>query len=218
MQGQGPGIAVISDGTTLKGEIKNVRHLDVHGYVEGRVVGGTVVIHPGGRIYGTVKSDALEVMGTFQGDAAIKQLLHIGSNGAVRGNARYGRLAVDAGGLLEADVRNIPPELGGDLNITVRRGGRVTVTTVDLTAFDPDDGAQALTYRVSNALGGFVALAAAPTAAVEAFTQADLLAGVVQYVHDGSDAPRGGFDVVVTDASGANSGPPRTVTATVQAA
>lgn len=218
MQGSTPGAAVISDGTNLKGDIRNVRRLDVYGYVEGRVFGGTVVVHPGGRVFGSVKSEAMEVLGTFQGDAAVRQLLHIGSAGEVRGNVRYGRLAVDAGGMLEADVRNIPPELGGDLNITVRRGGRVTVTTVDLTAFDPDDGAEALTYTVSNAVAGAVVLASAPGAAVVNFTQADLQAGAVQFAHDGSEATRGGFDVVVTDAKGGSSGPPRTVTATVLAA
>ena len=215
---QGQGVAVISDGTALKGEIRNVRHLEVHGYIEGRVIGGNVIIHPGGRVFGTVKSDTLQVLGTFQGDAAIKSLLHVGANGTVRGNVRYGRLAVDAGGELEADVRNIPPELAGDLNITVRRGGSVCVTTVDLTAFDPDDSAQTLTYSVSNVSGGFVALVAAPRQPVAAFTQADLAAGQVLYVHDGGGAAAGSFDVVVTDKAGATSGAPMTVTASVLAA
>lgn len=218
MQGSAAGTAVIAEGTNLKGEIRNVRRLDVHGYVEGKVFGGMVVVHPGGRVFGSVKSDAMEVLGTFQGDAAVKQLLRIGSAGEVRGNVRYGRLAVDAGGMLEADVRNIPPEIGGDFNITVRRGGRVTVTTVDLTAFDPDDGAQALTYTVSNLAGGDIVLASAPQQGVATFTQADLQAGIVQFVHNGSEGAKGGFDVVVTDAKGGSSGPPRTVTATVLAA
>lgn len=211
---QGEGAAVISDGTMLKGEIRNVRRLDVHGYVEGRVHGGAVVIHPGGRVFGTIKSDTLDVQGQFQGDAAIKHLLQIGGGGSVRGNVRYGRLSVAAGGELEADVRNIPPELGGDLNITVRHGSRVTVTTVDLTAFDPDDTAATLTYTPSNVVGGHLALASAPEAAIGAFTQADLAAGLVTFVHDGASAS-GSFDVVVTDKAGATSGAPMTVTATV---
>ncbi len=214
---QGQGAAVISEGTVLKGEIRNVRQLDVHGYIEGRITGGSVVIHPGGRVFGTVKSETLDVRGTFQGDAAIRTALHIGNGGSVRGNVRYGRLSVEAGGELEADVRNIPPELAGDFNITVRQRGHVVVTTVDLTAFDPDDGAATLTYAVSNVVGGHVALSGAPAVPVAAFTQVELAAGHVLYVHDGV-AAAGAFDVVVSDKAGATSGAPKTVSATVLAA
>jgi hypothetical protein len=119
------------------------------------------------------------------------------------------------GGELAADVRNVPPELAGDLNLVVKRGGTVRITTVDLTAFDPDDAADKLTFTVSTPLGGFVALAGAPGAAAASFTQADLMAGNVIFVHDGGDARTASFAVLVTDASGASSGSAQTVTAAV---
>jgi len=72
------------------------------------------------------------------------------------------------------------------------------------------------TYAVSDAVNGFVALTDAPTSPATSFTQADLEAGKVTFRHDGTATDTASFDVVVTDASGANSGAPQTVRVTVR--
>jgi hypothetical protein len=89
------------------------------------------------------------------------------------------------------------------------------VTVVDLTAIDPDDDTTDLVYTVSNTVNGFLTLAHAADARISTFTQADLEANNVSFRHDGSAGDRASFDVVVTDASGATSGAPRTVVVTV---
>ena len=139
----------------------------------------------------------------------------IGRVGSVSGNVQYGQMAVEAGGNLSADVRNVPPQIAGDLDLSVSRGQTVRITPLDLTAVDPDDTAQNLTFSVSNASSGFVAKTGAATQALSQFTQAELQAGSIMFVHDGSMGAKASFDVVVTDKEGATSGQPQTVTVNV---
>jgi hypothetical protein len=106
----------------------------------------------------------------------------------------------------------VPPRLEGDLDITVKRGRSVVITTDDITAVDPDDTPDHLTYTVSNPTGGYVALTTQAGTAVPTFTQADIEAGRVLFVHDGSRGSSASFGIVVADDSGATSGRAQTVT------
>jgi hypothetical protein len=56
-----------------------------------------------------------------------------------------------------------------------------------------------------------------PREAITSFKQADIEAGRVLFVHDGSDTKVASFDVVVIDGAGAASGPAQTVRAAVLA-
>jgi hypothetical protein len=96
--------------------------------------------------------------------------------------------------------------LSGDLQIEVYKGGSVPITLQDLNAVDPDDNAADLKFSVSNARGGFLALASAPRKSVTTFTQADLEEGQVSFIHDGRSTDPASFDIMVADASGATSG------------
>ena len=214
---QPPRSTVIGQDLIVQGQIRNCGQLDVYGYIVGSVAAERLCIHPGGRVNGTVTVGDVEVNGLLQGDVSVKNLIAIGSTGNVNGNVRYGRITMAAGGELSAEVRNVPPEVAGDFQIVVRRGRSVRITTADLTAIDPDDTAQSLVYSVSNAVSGFVALAKAPREPAGSFTQADIEAGSVLFVHDGSEAGGASFDVVVTDKAGAKSAGPQTVTAAVVA-
>lgn len=210
------GRAVIGADAVIKGKIRNGRVIEVHGYIEGDVTAERIIVHKGGRVFGTVKAQNVEVNGTVQGDVSVRELISIGSAGSVTGNVRYGRLALAQGGDLSADVRNIPPEISGDLDITVRRGGTTRITPVDLTAIDPDDAATALTFEVSNVGGGFVALGTQPATAITSFKLSELEAGNVIFSHDGSEGEKASFDVVVSDAAGATSGAAQTVTVRIR--
>lgn len=192
--------------------LKNCRRLEVFGYVEGEVAAEAVLVHEGGKLFGSVRSDSAEIHGTVQGDVAVRNLIDIRSSGDVSGNVKYGRLALEMGGSLTAEMRNIPPSLGGDFELAVGKGKSVAITLQDLNALDPDDVAQNLVFRVSNARNGFVALFGAPARPVATFTQADLEAGRVLFTHDGGGARDASFDVVVSDHTGASSGAPQTVT------
>ena len=209
------GGAIIAEDLIVKGEIRNGGHIEVRGYIEGSVSAEHVSIHPGGRVFGTMNADNADVHGTMQGKVAIKQLINIGSTGVVSGDVRYGRLSMAAGGDLSADVRNVPPEITGDFHLVVRRRRSVPITTTDLTAFDPDDSSEQLVYSVSRPVNGYVSRAMAPTTPIDSFSQAELAAGGMLFVHDGSGGGDASFDVVVTDHAGASSGAPRSVTVAV---
>jgi cytoskeletal protein CcmA (bactofilin family) len=209
--------ALIQGDTIIKGTILNAGAIDVYGYVEGNIAAQELRVHEGGRIAGKLKADTAEVRGTLQGEAVVKRLIRITSTGVVEGDIRYGSIALEAGGDLSAELRNIPPEIAGDLELVVSRGQAVTVTVMDLVAVDPDHSPDALTFTVSNPVDGWVALAEAPRDPVTSFRQADIDAGRVQFVHDGSAGPLASFDVVVVDGAGAASGAAQTVKVAVLA-
>lgn len=203
--------AVIQRDMVIKGKITNGRRIEVYGYLEGHVDAETVVVHDGGRLFGTLRAENAEIRGDVQGEAVVKQLISIGTGGSVSGNVRYGRIAMEPGGQLSAEMRNIPPEISGDLQLAVGRSRSVTITSMDLAANDPDDKAKDLTFTVSNVMNGWVVFAADEGQAIAQFTQADLGAGGVIFRHDGSAGASASFDVVVADAKGETSGAPRTV-------
>jgi cytoskeletal protein CcmA (bactofilin family) len=210
-------VLVIGEDTFLKGEVRNGGRIEIYGYVEGDVAGDLLVVQPGGRCFGTVKVESADIHGTLQGDISVKQLITVRTGGSVTGNVQYGRLAMEMGGNLSAEMRNVPPTISGDLDLSVDRGRAVRLTLQDLSALDPDDTPEHLTFTVSRATHGFVTLATDPARPVVAFTQADLERGGVLFRHDGTDGPLASFDVVVADRAGATSGAAQTVKVAVRA-
>jgi cytoskeletal protein CcmA (bactofilin family) len=209
------GLLVLRDDAILKGEVRNCRQMQIFGYVEGTIATDELIIHQGGRCYGTVRAGSADIAGAVQGDIFVKNLINIQSTGDVAGNVHYGHLAMQHGGSLSADLRNVPPTIAGDLQVQVYRGGSVIVTTADLTALDPDDTPDHLIYRITNVRNGHLAFMSKPAAPVDGFTQADLNAGQVMFVHDGTPASAASFDAVVADHTGATSGAAKTVSVAV---
>jgi len=212
------GVVIISEDTAIKGTIRNCKRLEVSGYVEGNVTTEQLIIHQGGTLYGQAKAGTAEVSGVLQGDVVVDGLIKIHTTGEVHGNVHYGRLSMDQGGHLSAEMRNVPPRLVGDFEITVSRGRSARITQEDINAIDPDDKASDLVFTVSDETGGMVTVTGAGNGRAATFTQADLMAGRVVFQHDGSAAALAHFDVVVADKSGATSGEPQTVKVTVRAA
>ena len=83
------------------------------------------------------------------------------------------------------------PTITGDLAITVNKSQTVILTTTDFHAVDPGHTASQLTFTVSNPTNGHVAFAANPGIPITSFTEADLEAGNVLFVHDGSNTHSG---------------------------
>ena len=206
------GVLVLLQDAIIKGEVRNCRQFHLYGYVEGTIAADELIIYEGGRCYGTVRAGTAQIAGALQGDVYVKNLITIQRTGDVAGQVQYGQLAMEHGGNLSADLRNVPPTLAGDLSVSVRRGSSVVVTTMDLTALDPDDAPEQLLYQITNVRNGFLALSGQPSSPVYVFTQADLQSGRVMFVHDGAiSAPAASFDAVVADHTGATSGAARTV-------
>ena len=142
------------------------------------------------------------------------------------GGAEHGSVVMHADGTLLnstglSDARPIdvavtgiddPPTIGGDLAFTLSKGSAVVLTTVDLRAVDPDDTAGNLTFTASEVTNGHLALVNAPATPITSFTEVQLEAGQVMFVHDGSATTSAGFSVSVKDAGGLTS-----ATATVNA-
>ncbi|GBF28207.1 hypothetical protein MnTg02_03271 [bacterium MnTg02] len=210
------GVTIVQQDTVLTGEIRGCRLIEIHGEVEGDLKAEMVLVHESGKLHGTVRADNAEIRGILEGTTFVKHLLNIDSTGTVTGNIQYGQLKLEFGGSISAELRNVPPELAGDFDLEVKKGRAVRITTTDLTAIDPDDEAEDLTYTVTNMANGFVALSTAPAKPVDKFTQADLENGGVNFVHDGSDTKMASFDVVVADDDGATSGAAQTVKVTVK--
>ncbi len=209
-------VLIIQEDTSLKGEIRNGGRIEIFGYVEGDVAGDLLIVQPGGRCFGRVKVQTADIRGTLQGDIMVRELISIRGGGEVSGSVKYGKLSMEMGGLLSAQLRNIPPSISGDLDLSVDKGKATRITLQDLSALDPDDSADHLIFSVSQVTNGFVTLATDPAQPVDNFTQADLERGAVLFHHDGTDNPRASFAVVVADRAGATSGAAQTVNVAVR--
>ena len=205
------GVLVIGHDMGVKGQVRNCRRVEIKGAFEGTLNADTVIVHAGGRCLGAINADNAEVFGNLEGEVRIKHLISIRSSGSVVGNVQYGRMALEPGGELSAEVRNVPPTISGDFQLEVQRGRSVRISLADLTALDPDDKAEELRFTVSRLLGGSIVLTGQPSRSTNVFSQADLADGRVLFLHDGSAGSEARFDVVVTDKKGATSGAPRTV-------
>jgi glucose-6-phosphate isomerase len=82
--------------------------------------------------------------------------------------------------------------------LTVTQGTSVVLSGGDIAAVDPDTAPAGLVYSVSNLQGGQFELAGAPGAAVLSFTQAQINAGQVVFVHGGA-AQAPAYDLGLTD-------------------
>ncbi|MEZ5775205.1 MAG: polymer-forming cytoskeletal protein [Hyphomicrobiaceae bacterium] len=215
MAGQGD-VTIIREDAFLKGRIRRCHHIQIEGYVEGEIIADEVIVQPSGRLFGKVRAQTLDVLGFVQGDVTVLGLCRIAETGTLNGNVVYGQLTMDAGGNLSADVRNVPPTIDGDFELTVDKGRAVRITTHDLTVHDPDDVAENLVYTITNPRNGSVVLSDGGNRPVESFTQADIIGDRVLFLHDGSHSNEATFDVVVADSQGATSGEPRRVTIAVR--
>ncbi len=91
---------------------------------------------------------------------------------------------------------NDAPGVAGDLTATVDAGGGYLLTQDDLTAVDPDDIANGLTYTVQTLLNGLVMVDGIEAST---FTLQDILDGRVTFVHDGSATTQAGFSFALAD-------------------
>ncbi len=100
-------------------------------------------------------------------------------------------------------ILNNPPEIIGDLTATTTQAGRYILTLDDLSATDPDTALSDLTYIISNQIGLTVQEWDSDlgqwVASDGSFTQAQLEAGYIAVLHDGSSKILTTFDVLVTD-------------------
>jgi VCBS repeat-containing protein len=101
---------------------------------------------------------------------------------------------------LSATPVNDPPVLARNTGATVNEGGTRTISQNQLRVTDVDTGNDNLVYSVTTAPGnGRLELNTNPGVAVTSFTQADITAGRVRFVHDGSETTSASFGFSVSD-------------------
>lgn len=84
--------------------------------------------------------------------------------------------------------------------LSISEGGTVVLSNSQILATDSDNTAAQLTYTASSITGGRFELVASPGTAVTSFTHAQINAGAVQFVHDGSEAAPS-YQLTVSDGS-----------------
>jgi hypothetical protein len=94
---------------------------------------------------------------------------------------------------------NDAPALGANAFL-IREGETVVLGSTNLSATDIDDAAGGLTFIVGGVTNGHFALASNPGAAITSFTQAQVVAGQIVFVHSG-DTPA--FTITVFDGTAA---------------
>ncbi|WP_195822712.1 cadherin-like domain-containing protein [Roseobacter sp. MH60115] len=93
------------------------------------------------------------------------------------------------------------PVLMGDFTLSLPKGGTIALTTTDISASDDESDAEGLTYLVEGDEDGMAGklVKTGTTDALTSFTQAQLEAGEVSFIHDPEKGNAGQFDLVVTD-------------------
>jgi len=165
------------------------------GLTNGRITAAATAVQ--GVTVTRVDGDTIRVMGALDHESLSGGMLPIMLTVAADGGISFTQTVQ----LPVTDV-NEAPETSGDAAFAVAEGGRYTLTAADLSATDEDagDGAAQLTWRVTTApANGRLELSTASGTAITSFTQAQLAAGQVVYVHDGSDASTDSFVARVED-------------------
>jgi hypothetical protein len=101
---------------------------------------------------------------------------------------------------------NDTPLLAVNTGATVAEGGTTAVGSSSLQVTDAESSAEQLSYSAGVAIGGWFELTTSPGVPVTTFTQADIDAGRLAFVHDGSESALERLSFTVSDADGASLG------------
>jgi hypothetical protein len=125
--------------------------------------------------------------------------------GAIGGTGDWSAATVALGTTIGA-INDAPVVVNN--GVLVNEGASVVVAPASLGASDVDNTAAQLTYTLSGVPAhGQLLVGGRTLAAGDAFTQVDIDAGRVVYVHDGSETTSDRFVFTLTDGAGATFGP-----------
>ena len=95
---------IISETSSLKGELKMPGNVIIMGAFTGSIISRTLEIFKDGKAFGSIEAENVTIAGYFEGELACSGLLTIAKTGTVKGKLAYGALSVELGGLLEAEI------------------------------------------------------------------------------------------------------------------
>jgi len=102
--------SIIDKDLTVEGTITCKGRLIIKGTVKGTLTGETVIIANEGAVYANTRVAQLTIAGTFEGDIDASGALVILSTGRCTGKVSCKNLAIEADGVLNAEVSCIIPE------------------------------------------------------------------------------------------------------------
>ncbi|MBI2895842.1 MAG: polymer-forming cytoskeletal protein [Deltaproteobacteria bacterium] len=99
------GTTLVGQGAVIEGSLESEQDIHVDGRVGGSVESaGTVSIGAAGAVLGRVRGDTVTIGGRVEGTVTATSCLHMLSTGCIQGDAFYGSLEVDRGGVIEGQT------------------------------------------------------------------------------------------------------------------
>ena len=95
---QNQAINIISEGTSIKGDISSSGDIRIDGTLKGNIESkGRLVIGPKGKVEGEINCNNVEISGYIKGKIKVLELLNMKSSAKVYGEVIAGKLAVEPG-------------------------------------------------------------------------------------------------------------------------
>lgn len=102
------GAITVGDGVRIEGSIVSFRTLEVLGFLKGELAGENLTVGGSGMLEGSVRVEALEVIGCFKGEAKVNGHLIVRASGKVAGTLSYRSIEIDNGGIVQGSLDICP--------------------------------------------------------------------------------------------------------------
>lgn len=108
MEMESTAINIITDGTTVKGDIIATGDLRLDGVLEGSIqLNGKLVIGDSGVVNGNVLCQNANVIGSVNGNLSVKEFLVLHASARVRGDILINKLSIEPGAVFSGKCRMI---------------------------------------------------------------------------------------------------------------
>ncbi len=106
---------IIGRGARFVGTLELEGAVHIEGRCEGVVrAQGSLSVGPHGSVVGEVAGNVVRIAGRVEGTAIAQQTLYVLKNGGMKGDAYYGKLQVDCGGVIDGRTHQGPPAVDAE--------------------------------------------------------------------------------------------------------
>ncbi len=98
------GTLIVGRDIHVKGQIDDCRALVVEGRVEATLKTDRLEVRKGGTFVGSAEVEHADIAGTFEGTLNATGQLNVAAGGLVRGETRYAKITIEAGGAIVGTV------------------------------------------------------------------------------------------------------------------
>ena len=108
-------INIISEGTTIKGDVSASGDIRIDGELTGNIEAkGRLVIGPKGKVVGEIKCNNIEVSGYIKGKITVSELLTMKSSAQIFSDIVAGKLSVEPGSIFTGNCAMGGPEIADE--------------------------------------------------------------------------------------------------------